>query len=203
MVHLAVAARYGWHRDEFYYVITGRHPAWGYVDQPPLTPVLARLAAALPGGVVPLRVLAIAAAAGCVLLAAKLAAELGARRRAQLISAAAVTACPAYVAASALFGTTGTDQLRWLAVMVATARALRLGTIPAWLLAGLFAGLGLENKDTIAALVIGIALGLVITRRAALRTPGPWLAAALALLIASPNIRWNAADGWPDGRAAR
>lgn len=29
VIHLAVAARYGWHRDEFYYVLTGRHPAWG------------------------------------------------------------------------------------------------------------------------------------------------------------------------------
>jgi 4-amino-4-deoxy-L-arabinose transferase-like glycosyltransferase len=105
VIHLAVATRYGWHRDEFYYVITGRHLAWGYVDQPPLTPVLARLAAALPGGVLPLRILAIVAETGCVLLAAKLAAELGGRRRAQLIAAAAVAACPAFVAASVLFGT--------------------------------------------------------------------------------------------------
>ncbi|MFG1642915.1 glycosyltransferase family 39 protein [Amycolatopsis sp. NPDC049252] len=197
VLHLAVAARYGWHRDEFYYVITGRHPAWGYVDQPPLTPVLARLAAALPGGVLPLRVLAVAAEAGCVLLGAKLAAELGGRRRAQLVTAAAVAACPAFVAASALFGTTVVDQLCWLAVTVATARALRLGTIPAWLLAGLLAGVGLENKDTIAALLVGIGLGLLITRRSMLRTPGPWLAAALALLIALPNVLWNASYSWP------
>lgn len=45
-VHLAVATRYGWHHDEFYYVMSGRHLAWGYVDQPPLVPLLARLAAA-------------------------------------------------------------------------------------------------------------------------------------------------------------
>ncbi|WP_328616847.1 glycosyltransferase family 39 protein [Amycolatopsis sp. NBC_00355] len=197
VIHLAVAARYGWHRDEFYYVLTGRHPAWGYVDQPPLTPALARLAAASPGGVLPLRILAVAAEVGCVLLAAKLAAELGGRRRAQLITAAAVAACPAFVAASVLFGTTVVDQVCWLAVLVATARALRLGTIPAWLLAGLLAGLGLENKDTIAALLVGIALGLVVTRRAVLRTPGPWLAAVTALLIALPNILWNASYGWP------
>src|ERR1700761_9704297 len=71
VVHLIVATRYGWHRDEFYYVITGRHLAWGYVDQPPLTPLLARLAADLPGGVLPLRLLAIAAQVGCLLLGAR------------------------------------------------------------------------------------------------------------------------------------
>lgn len=81
VVHLAVATRYGWHRDEFYYVICGRHPAWGYVDQPPLTPLLAAAAVALPGGLWPLRVGAVALQIGCVLLTAVLAAEFGGRRR--------------------------------------------------------------------------------------------------------------------------
>ena len=72
VVHLAVATRYGWHRDEFYYVICGRHPAWGYVDQPPLTPLLGAFAAALPGGLWPLRLVAIAAQMGCILLTAVL-----------------------------------------------------------------------------------------------------------------------------------
>ncbi len=79
VVRLAVSTRYGWHRDEFYYVICGRHPAWGYVDQPPLTPLLARVAAGLPGGLLPLRLVAIALQIGCILLAAALAAELGGR----------------------------------------------------------------------------------------------------------------------------
>ena len=77
VAHLAVASRYGWHRDELYYSEAGRHLAFGYVDQPPLTPLLARLADLVPGGVVPLRLAAIAAQVGCVLLAA----ALGARAR--------------------------------------------------------------------------------------------------------------------------
>src|SRR5262245_61260074 len=100
VVHLVVAARFGWHRDEFYYVITGRHLGWGYVDQPPLTPLLARLAAELPGGVLPLRILAIACQVGCILLAAKLAAEFGGRARAHAIAAGAVAASVGFVAAS-------------------------------------------------------------------------------------------------------
>ncbi|NUP50503.1 MAG: hypothetical protein HOW97_24810, partial [Catenulispora sp.] len=81
-VHLAVATRFGWHHDEFYYVICGRHPAFGYVDQPPLTPLLARFADAA-GGLLGVRLLAIAAQAGCVVLTAVLAARFGGRGAAQ------------------------------------------------------------------------------------------------------------------------
>lgn len=199
-VHLAVAARYGWFGDEFYYVICGRHPAWGYVDQPPLTPFLARLAAAIPldGGLLPLRLLAIAAQAGCIVLGALLAAEFGARRRAQTIAAAAVAGCPVFVGAALLFGTTVIDQLVWAALLVLVARALRLGTTVPWLWAGLVAGIGLENKDTVAVLLVGIAVGLAVCRPEVLRTRGPWLAAVLALLLALPNLIWDASNGWPD-----
>ncbi|MGW5717309.1 glycosyltransferase family 39 protein [Amycolatopsis sp. NPDC003865] len=203
VVHLVVAARYGWHRDEFYYVITGRHPAWGYVDQPPLTPLLARWAAELPGGVLPLRVLAVACQAGCVVLGAKLAAEFGGGARAQAIAAGATAASVAFVAASVLFGTTVTDQLVWAAMFVAVARALRLRTTAAWLLAGVVGGIGLENKDTVAVLLLGVAIGLLVSHRDALRTPGPWLAGAVAVLMAVPNVLWDARNGWPNLAMAR
>ena len=196
VVHGAVATRFGWHRDEFYYVISGQHLAWGYPDQPPLTPLLARFAADLPGGVLPLRILAIAAELGCILLTAVLAAEFGGRARAQGIAAGATAACPIFVAASLLFGTTIMDELFWAAVFVLVARALRLGTVPAWLLAGLVAGIGLENKDTIGVLLLGITIGLVVFRRPVLRTPGPWLAGVLALAILVPNLIWNATHQW-------
>ncbi|MCX4091776.1 glycosyltransferase family 39 protein [Nocardia sp. alder85J] len=196
VVHLAVATRFGWHRDEFYYVICGRHPDWGYVDQPPLAPLLARAAAALPGGMLPLRVLAIAAQVGCVLLAAVLAAEFGGRRRAQVLAAGAVAASPVFVAASLLFGTTVLDQLAWAAVLVLVARALRRGTVGAWLAAGVVAGIGLQNKSTLAVLLLGVLAGLAIYRREVLRTPGPWLAGGLAALILAPNLVWDARHQW-------
>lgn len=198
VVHLVVATRYGWHRDEFYYVICGRHPAWGYVDQPPLTPLLAAAAAALPGGLLPLRIVAIAAQIGCVLLTAVLAAQFGGRRRAQLIAAAAVAACPVFVGASALYGTAGTDQVVWLATLVLVTRAVRDGRPQAWALAGLAAGVGLQNKSTVVILLAGIFLGLFMFRRAVLATRGPWLAAVIAAVLALPNLIWDAAHGWPN-----
>lgn len=202
VVHLAVATRYGWHRDEFYYVICGRRPAWGYADQPPLTPVLARFAAALPGGVLPLRILAVAGQVGCLLLAPMLTAEFGGGRRAQTLTAAAIAACPAFVGASLLFGTTVVDQVVWVALLVLVARALRLRTTRSWLAAGLVAGIGLENKDTLAVLLLGLLVGLALLRREALRGPGPWLAALVTVALAAPNVAWDAAHGWPNLRMA-
>ncbi|HJP79823.1 MAG TPA: glycosyltransferase family 39 protein [Pseudonocardiaceae bacterium] len=201
-IHGAVATRFGWHRDEFYYVVCGQHLAWGYPDQPPLTPLLARFAADLPGGVLPLRILAIAAELGCILLTAVLAAEFGGRARAQTIAAAATAVGPIFVAASLLFGTTVMDQLFWAATLVTVTRAMRLGTTRAWLLAGLVAGLGLENKDTIGVLLLGILIGLIVFHRPMLRTPGPWLAGGLALVILAPNLIWNATHDWAQLRMA-
>lgn len=203
-VHLAVATRYGWFPDELYFVICGRHLAWGYVDQPPLVPLLAHVAEALPGGgLLTVRLFAIAAHIGCIASAALLAAEFGGRRLAQVIAAAAVAACPAFVGLSMFFGPTVTDQLVWLTVLTLVARALRLDTTPSWLLAGAAAGIGLENKHTAVVLIAAIAAGLAMFRRETLRTPRPWLAAGLAGALAAPNLWWMATHGWPNLQFAR
>lgn len=196
VVHGVFALRYGWHPDEFYYVVCGQHPAWGYFDHPPLVPLLARVAAL--GGLAGLRVLAIAIHLGCIVLAAVLAAEFGGRRVAQTISAAAVAASPLFMGAAMFFGTTVVDQLIWIAVLVLVARALRKATVVAWLPAGVVAGIGLEAKQTVVLLLVGIAVGLVVFRRDALRGAGPWLAGLVAVAMAVPNLIWNAQHGWPN-----
>ncbi|MGV0625459.1 glycosyltransferase family 39 protein [Mycolicibacter minnesotensis] len=196
VVHGVFALNYGWHPDEFYYVICGQHPAWGYFDHPPLVPLLARVASV--GGLLGLRVLAIAIHLGCIVLAAMLAAEFGGRRLAQVITAAAVAASPVFMGAAMFFGTTVVDQLIWVAVLLLVSRALRIATVPAWLPAGLVAGIGLEAKQTVVLLLVGIGLGLAIFRRDALRTAGPWVAGAVAVGLAVPNLIWSAQNGWPN-----
>src|SRR5689334_19948558 len=88
---LAVSGRYGFHRDEFYYLVSGRHPAVGYVDNPPLTPWLAAAQAAL-FGVSPsaLRVVPALALGLCVVVTGWTARELGGDRVAAAVAAACV-----------------------------------------------------------------------------------------------------------------
>ncbi len=81
---MAVSARYGYVRDELYFLEAGRHLAFGYVDQPPLTPLLARLSAAVSGdSLIALRLIPALALAGMVALTATMSRLLGAGRPAR------------------------------------------------------------------------------------------------------------------------
>ncbi|HEY7948177.1 MAG TPA: hypothetical protein VID75_10890, partial [Acidimicrobiales bacterium] len=89
-LELAVAARYGFHRDELYFLACARHLSWGYVDQPPFVPAVARLATAVFGSsVVGLRLLPALAGGAAVLFTGLMARELGGGPRAQAVAALA------------------------------------------------------------------------------------------------------------------
>ena len=73
----------------------------------------------------------------------------------------------------------------------------------AWAGAGAAAGIGLENKHTVAVLLVGVFVGLLVRKRDVLRTPGPWVAATIAALLWAPNLWWDATHHWEtlDGEA--
>ena len=128
LAHAAIATRYGWHRDEFYSVATGRRLAGGYVDQPPLTPLLARVASAVSSGLLPLRIVVIVVQCGTVVMGALIAREGGGERRAQALAAGCVAGCAVVVGASVCLGTTPVDQLFWALVVWCVLRAVRTRT---------------------------------------------------------------------------
>jgi hypothetical protein len=90
-VLIAVSGAYGFHRDELYFIVAGQLPAWGYPDQPPLTPLLSAAAVELLGlSATAIRILPALAMAACVVCAAAMARELGGGRTAQVVGAAAL-----------------------------------------------------------------------------------------------------------------
>lgn len=162
LLSLFAASRYGWHRDELYYLAASRHLDLGFVDYPPITALLARLSDALWGpSLVGLRSFAMAAGAGVMVLTALIARELGGRRWAQVV--AALSMCGLTLGSNAMFQTVSFDQLAWAAIFWATLRVLRSGGRRDWLVLGSVVGLALETKYTVVVLLVGLAVGFMLT----------------------------------------
>lgn len=195
---LVTAGRYGYHRDELYFLRAGREPAFGYVDQPPLTPLLARaMDVVLPGSLTGLRLPSVLASALVVLLTGLIARELGGGRGAQLLAAASMGVSAVLLAVGHLLSTTTFDLLAWTALTWLLVRSLRDGG-PVWLVTGAVAGLALQNKSLPLVLLAGLLVGvLAVGPRDALAGRWPWLGAAVALVIWAPNLVWQAANGFP------
>lgn len=195
---LAVAGAYGFHGDEMYFVVAGQHPAFGYVDQPPLTPLLSAASVAVLG-VTPtaVRVLPAIEMGLIVVLTALIARDLGGSRRAQTL-AAITAALSGYLGAGHLDTTTDPDLLAWAVIVWLLVKLLAGADRRLWLALGVTTGIGLENKDTLLFLGAGLAVGLLLSRRwDVIRSPWAWTAIGIALLLWAPNLAWQAANGWP------
>ncbi|GAA3474696.1 glycosyltransferase family 39 protein [Nonomuraea roseola] len=196
---LALTPLYGYHRDELYFRLLSEHPAWGYVDQPPLTPMLARLSISLFGDTLTgLRIPALVCTAILVFLVGMISRELGGDRRAQILAAAGIgTGAFTLIAGHSLL-TLSADLPLWSAAILFVLRVLLRGEGRWWLAAGAVIGAATYNKHLIALLVIGLAAGvLAVGPRRILRDPWLWAGAGLAVLIASPNLVFQAVNGWP------
>jgi 4-amino-4-deoxy-L-arabinose transferase-like glycosyltransferase len=197
---LLMAGRYGPHRDELYFASAGQRLAWGDPDQPMLTPFLARIAATLhPHDLVLLRVPSLLAMCGLVVLSAAFARLLGGGRGAQLLTAVVVAASAVVAGLGHRLSTATFDTLTWTALLLVVAHACVDHRPRLWLLAGLVAGVGLENKHGVAFLLFGLLVGVaaVPQTRRQLRTAYPWLGGLLALVLWVPNLVWQATHGWP------
>src|SRR5579862_267107 len=192
---LGFANHYGWHRDELYYAVAGRHLQGGYVEFPPMTALLAALARVLFGwSLVGLRAFTILAAAGTVLVGVLVARELGASRRAQTLAAVLIAFCPGMLATNWLFQPVVFDQLAtmvvlWLALRLALGRG-------SWPLLGLAAGIGLETKYTLAVVLVFLFATFLVWRRDVLSPRGVATAVVIAVVLMVPNLVWEAGHGW-------
>lgn len=196
---LALSGRYGFHRDELYFLAAGRRLDWGFVDQPPLTPLVARISE-LVGGTSPtsLRVLPALAVGGIALLAAATARAFGGGRRAQVYAAAALGGAGVVLGEGHLLSTAIFDFFLWTLALWILVKLLT-GADPRWWLAlGAAIGVGMQNKYTMGFFAVALLVSLAVTsRRSLLASRWPWLGAGIALIIALPNLVWQAANGWP------
>lgn len=171
---IVLSGHLGLSEDEAYYWVWGQRLDAGYFDHPPAIAWIIRAGTELLGdterGV---RLVGI----GLGGLAAGLAA---AAARDRLLVAFAVISMPLL----ALGGILATPDVPLLA---AWCLGILAATRERWGLLGLACGLAMLSKYT-GVLLLPL---VVAARPSALRTRGPWLAGAIALLVYLPNVWWN------------
>jgi hypothetical protein len=185
-------AAYGYHADELYYLACARSLAWGYVDHPPLSVWLLRAVTETLGtSLLAIELLPALAGAATLVWIALIARELGGGRGAQLAAATAGLVSLVYLVMGSFHSMNAYEPLLWALGYWLLLGSLRGASPARWLALGVVIGLGLLNKYSMGLFAIGLGVGLLATpARRLLRTPGPWLAAAVAALSFAPNLAW-------------
>lgn len=200
VLHVICNNRYGYFRDEFDYIACGRHPAWGYVDHPPLLPILTRIFMAVFGDSLrSVRMLPALSSATLIILTGLLAHELGGKRFAVVLSALAVLVGPIYLSGGSLLTTNcDLEVVLWMGCVYFAILAVKHDALRYWLGFGVVAGIGLQEKYSILVLGLAIVVGLLLTaQRQALLSKWMWFGGVAALLIFLPNLLWNIRNDWP------
>ncbi|GAA4583096.1 glycosyltransferase family 39 protein [Planotetraspora phitsanulokensis] len=203
-VLLAVSPWYGYHRDELYFRLLGEHPQPGYFDTPPLTPMIARVSTAVFGDtVVALRIVPALCTGALVVLIALVARELGGGRAAQVLAAAGTATAVLPLIAGHTLLTLTPDLVVWTAVVLCLLRVLLRGDGRYWLWVGVLAGVATYNRDLIVLLLVSAGVGILAAGpRKVLLDRRLWIGAALALVIAAPNLVYQATHDWPQFQMA-
>ena len=196
---LAIANVWGIHRDEFYYLAGGRRLDWGYVDHPPVTPLLYRIADIVFGSSqVGLHTIPAVFAGALVVTGALLARELGGGRKAQVIAALGIAIAPFFVGTSHFLSTVSVDILMWSIGLLLVARLLRTHDTRLWIAIGVVGGVGLLNKNTMVFWAIGVVGGILVTHdRQLLRSRWLVAGALIAGVMQVPYLAWQIQHDWP------
>src|SRR5712692_3706091 len=199
LLHCYFNNRYGYFRDEFDYMACGDHLAWGYVDQPPLVPFLVKICRMIFGDSLrSIRLFPDLASSAAIILTSMIARELGGRRFAQLLSALTVAVVPVYLLNASILTTNYPEPLLWMGCAYFAILAIKRKEPRYWLCFGLIAGIGMEEKYSIAVFGFALIIGLLLTeQRRIFAAKWIYLGGAIAFLVFLPNFLWNIRNHWP------
>jgi hypothetical protein len=209
---LAQHAGYGIFRDELYYLVCGRRLAFGYVDQPPLIALQARLSEMLFGHdtMWSLRLISAMAGAAKVFLTGVLCWALGGGRRAAALAMLGVLAGGVYLGIDGFLSMNSFDPVFWMLCVLALLRIVEYDSqsdsqpdsqsdsqhdsqpdSPSgshsevrtwWIVLGLSAGLAFENKDSVAFFLVAMLIAVLLTPQRRILA-NRWFAVAVSLIV--------------------
>lgn len=196
---LLFAGNYGIFRDEYYYIESSKHLAFGYVDFQPLSAIILAISRFIFGeSILGVRIFAFIAGSAIVFLTGLITREFGGSKFAQILSAFLVIFSGVVLGATSYFSMNSFDILLSTLMFYYLIKLINTGNPKLWVMIGLLFGLGLENKLTFLFLGFGLLVGLILTKfRKQFKVKELWYGAVLALIIFLPNIIWQIANHYP------
>jgi 4-amino-4-deoxy-L-arabinose transferase-like glycosyltransferase len=198
-LHMYMASGYGFFFDEFYTIALSRHLAFGYVDLPPLVPVLVALSRILLGeSLFALHIVPALAGSATLVFVCLITKEFGGKRFAVALTAVGFILVPLWLSVNSIFCYDSIDQLVLAGFLYTLVRFLKTGNRKLWLLLGLIAGIACLTKMTLLYMGPAFLLALLLSKyRKDLLTPWPWLGAVLCVVVVSPYLLWEYVNHWP------
>jgi len=198
IVHLVANAHYGFFRDELYFIICGQHPDFGYVDQPPLVPLLSAGTQVFGHSLFLLRAVPALLAAAGVYTTCLLVTEFGGGVFAQGFAALIFL----FTGVLASFGgKVSTDEIglwTWPLVALWIVRIGRGASPRLWIAVGIATGVTLESKYMMLFFIVALVIGVAATPMRRLFADRYFaIGCAIAFVIVLPNLLWQWHYGFP------
>jgi 4-amino-4-deoxy-L-arabinose transferase-like glycosyltransferase len=198
VVHAATAGRYDAQRNELYFLACGWHPDFGYVDQPPLVPLIAAATQVFGINIWMLRLPATIVAVGLVFLCAAFARLLGGGGRAASFAAIAAGIAPGLAGLTSHLTTSTFEPIAWTAAAFLLTRAILQHRRSDLIWIGALAGLAMQAKWGIAVWLVALGVGVVVSpARRILLWWQLWLGVVIAVIVFAPNLIWQWQHDWP------
>jgi len=199
IVHLLTIHRYGYFRDELYYVACARHLDFGYVDLAPLSAFLLRIELILFGSsLFALRIFPVLASALTIVLTGILTREMGGRAWAIAFACTSMFGSLFFLAVGNFYSPNVYEPLFWTGAIYLLRRIVNGAPSHTWLWFGVVVGFGIQNKHSMVFFGVAIVLAILLTpQRRQFAQKWIWLGGLIALVIALPNILWQIERGWP------
>ena len=198
LARLALAGTVGLGVDESHYVLYGRRPDWGYVDHPPIVAWMTYLGTLICKSLFFYRLGPILCNLFSIVLLRRLALRLWGSEMIAFGALAVLLLLPyQHLLTTALLPDAGLN-LFWCATLLSFRHSIGSGRWRSWLATGVFLGGALLSKYHAALLPLCLG-GYLLTaakHRRWLKKPQPYAAALAALAVFSPNLIWNAQNGW-------
>lgn len=199
LLHVLGNGGYGFFRDELYFIVCGDRADWGYVDQPPLIPLIAAAAHSVFGDwLTGFRLVPGFAAAATVAMAVAFTRLIGGGRAAQWLAGICVMCSPVLMVMGVILYTDMLLPLVWLTMSWCLVRCARSGDERWWLGFWAAVAVGFWSKYLIVFYAGAVVAAMLATPlRRSLLLPWFYAGAALVALLVAPNIWWQYSHGWP------